>query len=98
MKRRDGTDWAAYSPMSDALREAMPIIAKNRRRMTVEDAEDVIARALQRHGAQMHPRQVRFVALHAHRGPFWIFRHPVLAYREGYRFEFPWRRDNTDSS
>lgn len=72
----------------EVLREAMTDIRRRRRSLTSEEATDVVIDRFLRRGLHV-PRHLAEQAARGALDPFWDFKHPVRAYREGWRWT--WR-------
>jgi hypothetical protein len=77
-----------------AIRDAAQRINPKRRRITLDNAEDVLRRELERHGvAPLSPSAVTYIAKNLHRGQLWPLLHPIQAHREGGRWRWRWSKD-----
>jgi hypothetical protein len=69
----------------DTLREAMSEIRRRRRSLTPAGATDIVIDRFLRRGLHV-PRHLAEQAARGALDPFWHFKHPVRAYREGWRW------------
>lgn len=76
-----------------AMRAAAKRIVPNRKRMTIDDAQDIVRAEFARRQLHLADGAVMRFARDLHRGPYWPFLHPVQARREGGRFTWRWQRD-----
>ena len=72
----------------ETLREAMTEIRRRRRSLTSAEATDVVIAQFLRRGLHV-PRHLAEQAARGALDPFWHVKHPVRAYREGWRWT--WR-------
>lgn len=69
-------------------------IVPNRKKMRLEDAEDILRTEFSRREVAASAETVSHVARTLYRGPSWPFRHPWKARREGVRFG--WARSGSE--
>ena len=77
--------WGTYE---EAFLSAMTQIRPQRKQLTLAEATDIVLAECQRRGLQPRRRAVQGVARGA-LDPYWPFKHPIQAHREGYRWT--WR-------
>jgi len=77
----------------DAFRAAAQRVHRDRRKMTLEDAQDIVRIEFARRGLSISARARNQFALMMHGGPLWPLLHPIQAHREGWRVSWPWSRD-----
>jgi hypothetical protein len=93
-----GDNWPRFDPNDRfaALRDAAQRIIPNRKRMTREDAENIVREEFARRGLPTSSEDVAHQARTFHRGPFWPFLHPRQARREGWRTVWPWSSEHDE--
>jgi hypothetical protein len=79
----------------DAVMAASRRIAPTRKKMRLEDAEDIVRAEFVRRDAAVSAETASHLAKVFHRGPSWPFRHPWQARREGVRFG--WARSGSEA-
>lgn len=93
-----GDNWPGFDPDDhlSALKAAAQRITPNRKRMTREDAENILRMEFARRGLPVVPEALARYARSFHRDPSWPFLHPRQARREGWRFGWPWSSSEPD--
>jgi hypothetical protein len=95
-------DTEAVEPIADpwsfedraaAFGAAAERIVPNRRRMSIEDAEDILRSEFSSRGLRIGAEELAHYARSFHRGFWWAVLHPVQAHREGVRWSWRGKRD-----
>jgi hypothetical protein len=73
-----------------ALSAAAQRIVPNRKKMSLEDAEDIVRMEFERLGLPLSRAAEEFHAKWFHRSPWWSLLHPLQADRDGARRGWPW--------
>jgi hypothetical protein len=77
-----------------ALQAAAQRIIPNRRRMSLEDAEDIVGIEFERVAVPLSRASQELHARWFHRSPWWAILHPWQAHREGVRWGARWSTDD----